>query len=152
MSESPEGGLSKFKVSWRGLLAMLATILVIAVVAISSYGDFTHYAQNSEAITLMASAKVPLSEYFQNQGKWPENLDKIVESTSGRFTKSVGITKGAGGDGEIELTATMGTEGVDRRVAGRTILMVSADGGKTWTCKRGTMREDHLPRGCRAAN
>ena len=149
MSESAEGGLKKFKVGWRGLVALIATILFIAVVAISSYGDFTHFAQNSEAIALMASAKTPLREYFEGQGKWPEDLDKIVENTSGRFTKSVGITKGAGGAGEIELTATMRTEDVDRRVRGKTILMVSSDGGKSWTCKRGTMAEEHLPAGCR---
>ena len=149
MSESAEGGLKKFKVGWRGFLALLATILVIAVVAISSYGDFTHFAQNSEAITLMASAKAPLGEYFQQNEKWPEDLDKMVENTSGRFTKSVAITRGAGGAGEIELTATMRTEDVDRRVRGKTILMVSSDGGKTWTCKRGTMAEENLPASCR---
>ena len=149
MSEPAEARRSKFKVSWRGWLALLATLGVIGVVVFPLYGDYTHLAQNSEAITLMASARTPLSEYFQNHEKWPENLDNVVDNTSGKFTKSVGITKGAGGAGEIELTATMRTEGVDRRVAGKTILMVSPDGGKNWTCKRGTMQDKHLPSGCR---
>jgi type IV pilus assembly protein PilA len=149
MSEAGETRRSKFKVSWKGWLALLATLGVIALVVFPMYGDYAHRAQNAEAISLLVGAKTPLSEYFQNQGKWPENLDNIVESASGRFTKSVAITKGAGGDGEIVLTATMGTEGVDRRVRGKTILWVSSDGGKNWTCKPGTMPEEHLPQYCR---
>src|SRR5258706_16396540 len=105
MSETGETKRSKFKVSWKGWLALLGTLTVIGVMVFASYGDYSHMAQNSEAVSLMTGAKVPLTEYFQQNEKWPESLDKIVESTSGRFTKSVGITKGAGGAGEIELTA-----------------------------------------------
>ncbi len=149
MSETGETRRSKFKVSWRGWVALLATLGVIALVVFPMYGDYTHRAQNAVAVSLLTGAQTPLAEYFANNGKWPENLDKVIDSTSGKFTKSVGITKGAGKAGEIELTATMGTEGVDRRVRGKTILSVSSDGGKNWTCKPGTMPEEHLPQGCR---
>ena len=57
--------------------------------------------------------------------------------------------KGAGSASEIELTATMRTEGVDRRVRGQTVRMLSADGGKNWTCKPGTMEPKNLPISCR---
>lgn len=137
------------RISWVSWLALLAIIGIIAAVAIPSYGDYAHRSQNSEAIALMAGAKTPLSEYFAEHRKWPESLNKIAGNTSGKFTASVRITKGAGGAGEIELTATMRTEGVDRRVAGMTVLMGSPDGGKTWTCKPGTMLEKHLPGACR---
>jgi type II secretory pathway pseudopilin PulG len=151
MSESAESGRSKFKVSLRGWIALLSTFGVFGLLVFLSYGgDYTHLAQNNEAVSLLAGTKTRLSEYFQEKGKWPDSLDNIVENTSGNYTKSIEITKGAGEAGEIELTATMRTEGVDRRVSGRTILMTSLDGGKNWTCKRGTMREDHMPVQCRA--
>src|SRR5688572_15748520 len=110
------------------------------------YGDYTHRSQAAEAISLMGSARTPLAEYFQDNKKWPE---KLVDQTSGKYTLSVALTKGAGATGEIEMTATMRTEGVDRRVAGQTILMSSTDGGKTWTCRPGTMPAKNLPSSCR---
>ena len=128
----------------------MGTLTVLGVVVFASYGDYSHLAQNAEAVSLMSAAKAPLGDYFQRYEKWPDNLDDIVDTTNARFTKSIGISKGAGETGAIELTATMRTEGVDRRVAGRTILMTSSDGGKTWTCKRGTMRQDDLPARCQA--
>lgn len=137
------------KSSWVSWVALLAIVGIIAAVLIPSYADYTHRTQNSEAIALMAGAKIPLAEYFTEHKKWPESLDKVAGATSGKFTASVRITKGAGGAGDIELTAIMRTEGVDRRVAGMTVLMGSADGGKTWSCKPGTMLEKHLPASCR---
>jgi len=47
------------------------------------------------------------------------------------------------------LTSLMRSEGVDRRVAGMSILMVSSDGGTNWTCKPGTMPAKNLPAACR---
>lgn len=152
MSESTkpvESGRRARKSSWVSWAALLAIIGIIAAVVIPSYGDYTHRAQNSEAIALMAGAKAPLAEYFAEHKKWPESLDKVAGATSGKFTASVRITRGGSGAGEIELTATMRTEGVDRRVAGMTILMGSSDGGKNWFCKPGTMQEKHLPAACR---
>ncbi len=145
MSESKPG----FKLSWKSWLALLAVIGVIFVVGIASYGDYTHRAQASEAVALMGGAKTQLAEYFENQKRWPIKIDEKESSTSGKHTLSVAITKGAGGTGEIELTATMKTEGVDRRVRGQSVRMLSADGGKSWVCKPGTMEPKNLPVSCR---
>lgn len=67
----------------------------------------------------------------------------------GKYTRSLAITKGAGGVSEIELTATMRIEGVDRRVAGHTLVLMSRDGGKSWSCRPGTMQKESLPAACR---
>ena len=135
--------------SWKSWLALLAVLGVVAAIAIPQYGDYTHRAQASEAILMLGSAKTPLAEYFNVHGRWPERLDKLIESQNGKFTQSVAITKGAQGTGEIELTATMRDEGVDRRVRGQTVRMISADGGKNWLCKPGTMELKNLPAACR---
>lgn len=140
---------SRSKVSWKSWLALSAVLGVVAAVAIPQYADYTHRAQASEAITLMGAAKTPLAEYFQDKNKWPGKLEDVAENTTGKYTLSVAITKGAGATGEIELTATMRSEGVDRRVRGHTARMLSADGGKSWTCRPGTMPGMNLPASCR---
>lgn len=144
--------MAAMKISWKSWFALAALLGIVAAVAIPQYADYTHRAQASEAISLMGGAKIPLTEYFQNQRKWPERLDQVVEHTSGRYTQSVAISKGAGGAGEIELTATMRIEGVDRRVRGQTVRMLSADGGRTWICRPGNMPNKNLPSACRDQN
>ena len=138
-----------FRFTWVSLFSVLAIIGVIVAVVIPSYGDYTHRSQAAEAISLMGSAKTPLAEYYEERKKWPDSLDKVVGATGGKYTRSVAISKGAGGAGEIELTATMKAEGVDRRVAGATIRMYSTDGGKSWTCRAGTAKQNILPASCR---
>jgi type IV pilus assembly protein PilA len=131
------------------LIVLLAIVGIVAAVAIPSYGDYAHRAQASEAVSLLGGAKTPLAEFFADHRRWPDALEKVVGSTSGKYTRSVVISKGAGGSAEIELTATMKTEGVDRRVAGHSILMLSQDGGRNWICKPGTMPAKNLPASCR---
>ena len=145
MSESKTG----VKVSWKSWFALLAVLGVIAAIAIPQYGDYIHIAQASESIGLMSNAKEPLVEHFQKHGKWPVALQNVYGTTSGKYTQLVAITKGAGGTGDIELTATMRTEGVNSRVAGTTILMVSSDGGKNWICKPGTILAKNVSASCR---
>ena len=138
-----------FKISWTSWLVLAGIVGLIAAVAIPSYGDFIHRAQASEALSLMGEAKEPLTEYFLKHGKWPDALDKVYGATSGKYTLSVSITKGAGASGGLEVTAIMRTEKVDRRVAGQSVRMLSADGGKSWICLPGTMSEKNLPASCR---
>lgn len=139
----------RFRFSWTGLIVLLAILGIVAAVAIPSYGDYIHRAQASEALALMDGAKTPLTEYFEGHKKWPARLEDLTADTNGKYTLSVAITNGASGTGEIELTATMRMEGVDRRVRGQSARLLSADGGKTWTCRPGTMAEQNLPRACR---
>jgi type IV pilus assembly protein PilA len=137
------------KISWSSWFALAALTAIVVAVALPMYGDYTHRSQASEAVSLLAGAKTPLAEYFSDHKKWPRSLGEVAGTTSGKYTRSVEITRGAGGTGEIELTATMRAEGVDRRVRGQTVRMLSADGGKTWICRPGTMPEKNLPGSCR---
>jgi type IV pilus assembly protein PilA len=137
------------KFTWTSLFALLALAGIVAAVLIPSYGDYANRSQAAEAVSLLGGAKTPLAEYFSDHGKWPKSLEEVTKATSGKYTRSVVITKGAGGSAAIELAATMRTERVDRRVAGHSILYSSGDGGKTWTCRPGTMPEKNLPGPCR---
>ena len=111
------------------------------------YADYTHRSQAAEAVSLLGAAKTPLAEYFESKKAWPKSLDEVSAETRGKFTQSVTITKAAAH--EIELTATMKTENVDRRVKGAKIRMFSADGGRTWTCRGEPDRQNILPSACR---
>jgi type IV pilus assembly protein PilA len=145
VSEAASGS----KVNWKSWLALIALLGVIAAVAIPQYADYTHRAQASETISILGAANVPLAEYFSDKQKWPGRIEEVTGSTSGKYTQSVAITRGAGGTGEIELTGTMRTEGVDRRVRGQSVRLLSGDGGRNWVCKPGTMELKNLPATCR---
>ena len=139
----------QFKFTWTGVFALVAILGIIVAVAIPSYGDYVHRSQASEAVSILGGAKTPLAEYFSEFKRWPKTLGEVSVPTSGKYTLSAAISKGAGGNGELEITATMRTEGVDRRVAGQTVRMVSTDGGNTWACRPGTMPPKNLPGACR---
>ena len=139
----------KKRSSWVAWLALAVLVVLVGAVAMPMYGDYTERSQASEAFSLMSGAKTPLAEYFADHGKWPPSLEKIVEHTSGKYTGSIAISKGAGGKSDLELTGTMKTEGVHRRIAGATVLLSTADGGKTWRCRPGTMDVKYVPGSCR---
>ena len=128
--------------SWIGLAGLAA---IVVAVALPMYGDYTHRAQSAEAMALLSEAKAPLRAYFAQHGKWP---NKILSATESQHTERIAISRGAGGTGEIELTATMRVT-ADSRVAGRSIRLVSRDGGASWTCSAGTMEAKNLPADCR---
>ena len=127
----------------------LVVVGIAAAIVLPQYGDYTHRSQSAEAVSLLAGAKTPLAEYFADHKKWPDSLDRVTTQRSGKFTREVAISKGAGGTGEIELTATMRNDGVNSRVAGKSVRLVSRDGGATWLCRPGTMESSNLPLDCR---
>ena len=133
----------------RVAIGTLVAVGIAAAIVLPQYGDYTHRSQSAEAVSLLAGAKTPLAEYFADHRKWPESLDKVTAQRSGKFTREVAISKGAGGAGEIELTATMRSEGVDRRAAGKSVRLLSRDGGATWLCRPGTLESSNLPLDCR---
>jgi type IV pilus assembly protein PilA len=139
------------RIPWTQLIVIAILVALVIAVLIPAYGDYADRAQVSEAILLLGSTKAPLAEYYETHKKWPPSLANMLSEPGSKYVQSVAITKGAGGAGEIELTATLKTEGVDRRVAGKSVRLLSADGGKYWVCRAGTVREKTMPSGCRAS-
>lgn len=137
-------------IPWTALISIVVLGALVAAVLIPSYGDYADRAQVAEAMSLLAGAKAPLAGYYENHKKWPPSLADILPQPGGKYVQSVAITKGAGGAGELELTATLRTDGVDRRIAGKSVHLLSADGGKSWVCRAGTVPEKSLPFDCRA--
>ncbi|HEZ8996654.1 TPA: pilin, partial [Neisseria gonorrhoeae] len=90
-------------------------------------------AQVSEAILLAEGQKSAVTEYYLNNGKWPEDNDKagVASSSSikGKYVKSVTVAKGV-------VTAEMKPSGVNKEIQGKRLsLWAKREAGSVkWFC------------------
>ena len=128
------------------LMIVVAIIGILAAVAIPAYQDYIARSQMSEAVTLMGGAKTPLSEYIADRGALPGDISEIVGTTAGKYTGAIALT---GTVSATTVTATMKTAGVNSAITGCTVLLTSADSGKSWNCTVGTVLPKYVPGACR---
>ncbi|ENV6503368.1 pilin [Neisseria gonorrhoeae] len=90
-------------------------------------------AQVSEAILLAEGQKSAVTEYYLNNGEWPEDNDKAgVASASdikGKYVKEVKVEKGV-------VTATMASSNVNKEIQGKKLSLWARrqDGSVKWFC------------------
>lgn len=130
------------------LMLVVAIIGVLAALALPAYSDYTARSQVSEAVSLTAGAKGPLSEYFNNRGFWPAAASEVLGTVSGKFVESVSLAGATATVGSISVVATMRSGGVNGAIAGKTLVVTSAD-GKSWTCTGGSIPSPYRPAACR---
>ena len=134
------------------LMIVVAIIGILAAVAIPAYRDYTAKAQASEALTLLMGKKTPLSEFFNDMGRWPADITSVADQgNSGKYVASVSITDGAGTSDPITLTARMRNTNVSNELRNKPIIMTSANGAQ-WTCGLDTsdpVPAHILPTACR---
>ncbi|EMS1770224.1 pilin [Neisseria gonorrhoeae] len=88
---------------------------------------------NDEAILLAEGQKSAVTEYYLNNGIWPENNgDAGVASSSsikGKYVKSVTVAKGV-------VTATMNSTGVNKEIKGKRLSLWGRreNGSVKWFC------------------
>ncbi|ENS7588063.1 prepilin-type cleavage/methylation domain-containing protein [Neisseria gonorrhoeae] len=122
-------------------------------------------AQVSEAILLAEGQKSAVTEYYLNNGEWPENNTSagVASSSSikGKYVKSVTVAKGV-------VTAQMKPDGVNNEIKNKKLSLWARreNGSVKWFCgqpvKRGVKDADdvtdaagnaietkHLPSTCR---
>ncbi|ENT1203741.1 hypothetical protein C4H90_10465 [Neisseria gonorrhoeae] len=98
-------------------------------------------AQVSEAILLAEGQKSAVTEYYLNNGKWPENNDKAgVASPSdikGKYVESVTVTNGV-------VTAKMLSSGVNKEIQGKKLSLWARreNGSVKWFCGQPVTRTD----------
>ncbi|ENS7608025.1 hypothetical protein FBS23_001864, partial [Neisseria gonorrhoeae] len=96
-------------------------------------------AQVSEAILLAEGQKSAVTEYYLNNGKWPEDNDKagVASSSSikGKYVKSVTVAKGV-------VTAEMKPSGVNKEIQGKRLSLWARreNGSVKWFCGRPVKR------------
>ncbi|EMT3397577.1 pilin [Neisseria gonorrhoeae] len=99
-------------------------------------------AQVSEAILLAEGQKSAVTEYYLNNGKWPENNDKAgVASPSdikGKYVESVTVTNGV-------VTAQMKSDGVNKEIKGKKLSLWGRreNGSVKWFCGQPVKRESN---------
>jgi type IV pilus assembly protein PilA len=133
------------------LMIVVAIIGILAAVAIPAYQDYIARSQMSEGVSLMGAAKTPVAEYISDQGQAPANISDVVGTTAGRYTQSVSFA-GTADATNITLMATMKTTGVNSAIQGKTAIMATTDGARTWNCSKGgtsPVDSKYLPGACR---
>ncbi|EMS2082188.1 pilin [Neisseria gonorrhoeae] len=99
-------------------------------------------AQVSEAILLAEGQKSAVTEYYLNNGEWPENNGAAgVASAStikGKYVKSVTVAKGV-------VTAEMLSSGVNNEIKGKKLSLWAKrqDGSVKWFCGQPVKRESN---------
>ncbi|HFA6442875.1 TPA: pilin, partial [Neisseria gonorrhoeae] len=90
-------------------------------------------AQVSEAILLAEGQKSAVTEYYLNNGKWPENNDEagVASSSSikGKYVKQVEVKNGV-------VTAEMKSDGVNKEIKDKRLSLWGRreDGSVKWFC------------------
>ncbi|EPI7500262.1 pilin [Neisseria gonorrhoeae] len=88
---------------------------------------------NDEAILLAEGQKSAVTEYYLNNGKWPEDNDSAgVASASkiiGKYVQKVEVTNGV-------VTAEMKPSGVNKEIQGKKLSLWAKreDGSVKWFC------------------
>ncbi|HFB3491295.1 TPA: pilin [Neisseria gonorrhoeae] len=94
---------------------------------------------NDEAILLAEGQKSAVTEYYLNNGKWPEdNGNAGVASSSsikGKYVKEVEVKNGV-------VTAEMKSDGVNKEIQGKKLSLWAKreDGSVKWFCGRPVQR------------
>ncbi|HFB6032836.1 TPA: pilin [Neisseria gonorrhoeae] len=123
------------------LMIVIAIVGILAAVALPAYQDYTARAQVSEAILLAEGQKSAVTEYYLNNGKWPENNgDAGVASSDkikGKYVQKVEVAKGV-------VTATMASSNVNKEIQGKKLSLWAKrqDGSVKWFCGQPVTRND----------
>ncbi|EPH8146988.1 pilin [Neisseria gonorrhoeae] len=148
------------------LMIVIAIVGILAAVALPAYQDYTARAQVSEAILLAEGQKSAVTEYYLNNGEWPENNASAGVASSdkikGKYVQKVEVAKGV-------VTAEMASSNVNKEIKGKKLSLWAKreDGSVKWFCgqpvTRGAGNDDtvadakdgkeidtkHLPSTCR---
>lgn len=139
------------------LMIVVAIIGVLAAIAVPQYQNYVGRAQVSEAISLAASAKTAVSEYYITNGDWPaDNAQAGVsepEDISGSYVSEVEIANGTG----LIVVSMKANDVVDAIASKRLVFEPTSpdegeDGTVQWDCRPATSDQipnRFLPASCR---
>ncbi|HFA0245509.1 TPA: pilin, partial [Neisseria gonorrhoeae] len=122
------------------LMIVIAIVGILAAVALPAYQDYTARAQVSEAILLAEGQKSAVTEYYLNNGIWPENNASAGVASSdkikGKYVQSVTVAKGV-------VTAQMASSNVNNEIKGKKLSLWAKrqDGSVKWFCGQPVTRD-----------
>lgn len=142
------------------LMIVIAIIAILAAIALPAYNNYVAKSQVSEAVSLAASFKTPVSLYVTEEGECPTSSAegfKNLESEVGQYVDSI-IFSSDTTNGTCSVTAAMGKKS-NAKVQGGSITLKSSSIAKTdtdtglqkpitkWTCTA-TGLDGYLPKSC----
>ena len=130
------------------LMIVMAIIGILAAVAIPMYLDHTVRSQVAEGINLAGGAKVSVTEYYQQNGEFPDSNAEAgiadADDIASAYVTSITVE-------DDTITVLYGDE-ANPQINGQTLVLTAADatGSLSWTCASGGVIEDkHVPSACR---
>src|SRR5690242_10312495 len=106
------------------LMIVIAIIGILAAIAIPAYQDYIARSQMSEGIQLAGGGEVGMSEFYQNNSRWPtgagatKGLESVYSTASdnpkigaGRYVTTLTLSGKSGGT--VGIVAKMKTSGVN---------------------------------------
>lgn len=93
------------------LMIVVSIIGILAAIALPSYQNYTNRAKMAEVLSLTSFAKLAVTEYFQTEGKLPENNQEVgltenqERTNQSRYVKSLIIGDNSN-PGQISITIT----------------------------------------------
>jgi type IV pilus assembly protein PilA len=131
------------------LMIVVAIIGILASVALPAYQDYIARSQVSEAVSLTASGKNSLSEYYNDKGFWPAKASDVMGNLAGKYVSIITLTGSAvATQGTISIEARMKDSNVNTAITQGTFILTSTD-AKQWSCTSGNLSPKYRPAACR---
>ncbi len=139
------------------LMIVVAIIGILAAVAIPAYQDYIARAQVSESVNLLGGGKTPLAEFYADRGMWPATPSSVMGNLTGKYISTIryggaGLPSGA----TLSLQAVMRTSGINPAITGKSVALITTDGGRIWNCTLSTtfitgtpLNQRYVPSTCR---
>ncbi|MBA4141523.1 MAG: pilin [Nitrosospira sp.] len=128
------------------LTGILATIAIPP--AYQLYQDTQAREQVAEAVTLLDNVRVPVADFFSENGRWPTRaeFDTLVMDRSGKYVAS--LTPRPLASSGFQVTATFKNSAVSPELlnsgTGRTLVLATTDGLR-WVCNDDTNPVSGVP-------
>ena len=130
------------------LMVVVAVIGVLSAIAIPQYQNYVARAQVAEGFSLVASGKMAVAEYYNENGSYPaDNAAARLGAANTIIGKYVGsVTVGNAG----ALTVAYNTTTAHEKLQGKNFVLTPTDNGGSisWACGVGTVGVDYLPNSC----
>ncbi len=129
------------------LMIVVAIIGILAAIAIPAYQDYLVRSKVSEGLSLAASAKTAVAEFYSSKGTLPTNNTSAGLATSTSITGNNVQSVSVGATGGL-VTITYST---DPNLANSTVFLspTTNAGGVKWSCTGGTVISKYRPSSCR---
>ena len=120
------------------LMIVVAIIGILAAIAIPAYQDYTVRAQVTEGLNLAATVKTGVSEYYANNGAWPNSITgngtaKLgwTADPTGKYVSDINLSTGS------VITIVYGGNANAANLSGKTLTLTpgtSVNGDIVWQC------------------